>query len=88
MADDRALTGSTIDWFVSLPAPTKPESLCRQFPRVANMIAMMWPQRELTVVMVERLLTDDRSGTRAGFPADVTEDLKLLLQLRRGADNP
>lgn len=83
---DRALTGPTLDWLLSLPEAVRPKHLCDQFPRVANTVALVWAQKERAVVMIDRLMHDDRGGTRKGFPEPVMYDLGVLLHHRRKLD--
>jgi hypothetical protein len=80
VASDRALTGATIDWAVSLPQAVRPRNLCEQYPRVANMVAEVWPDLPRVTVLLDELLHDDRGGTRRGFPDDVKVDLDRLLK--------
>lgn len=79
-ASDRALTGAAIDWLLSLPEPVRPKNLCEMYPRVANTVADTWSDRTRATVIVDRLINDDRGGTRKGFPAPVKEDLVRLLR--------
>jgi hypothetical protein len=82
-ATDRALTGATIDWMVSLPDAVRPKHLCEQFPRVANTVASMWRDKTRSLVMMDRLMHDDRNGTRRGFPEPVMYDLGVLVHYRQ-----
>lgn len=79
-AADRALTGAAIDWIMALPPAMRPNRLCELYPRVANTIADVWSDLPRTAVMIDRLLHDDRGGTRRGFPEDVRKDLAVLLR--------
>jgi hypothetical protein len=51
----------------------------RQYPRVANMIALLWgePTRTALDRYMEALLVDTR-GNRRGFPPEVANDLMVL----------
>lgn len=74
---DEALTGTTRVWLRKLPASRRPQQLCVQFPRVANLVAWHWRDP----VQVHQLLDDllqDRRGGRAGFPAAVVQELRRL----------
>jgi hypothetical protein len=75
---DRALTGTGLDWMVSLPPAVRPKALNVQFPRIANTIAEVWPDLSRAHIMIDRLLHDDRGGTRSGFPEEVRKDLAVL----------
>ncbi len=84
LPSDRALTGTAIDWLLSLPEPVRPQRLCQTFPRVANTVAELWGiDRSRVTVTVERLLNDDRGG-RKGFPDDVKSDLAVLFRYLEG----
>jgi hypothetical protein len=80
LASDRALTGVGLDWVVSLPPAVRPKALSEQYPRIANTVAEIWSDATRATVMLDRLLHDDRGGTRKGFPEDVRKDLAILLR--------
>ena len=40
--NDEALTGTTRAWLRKLPASRRPQQLCIQFPRIANLLAWHW----------------------------------------------
>jgi hypothetical protein len=82
-ASDRALTGATVDWIMSLPEAVRPKHLCEQFPRVANAVASMWRDKTRSLVMLDRLRHDDREHTRRGFPEPVMYDLGVLVHYRQ-----
>jgi hypothetical protein len=84
LPSDRALTGMTIDWMLALPDPVRPQHLCQAFPRVANTLSETWLDRSRATTSVERLLKDDRGGTRRGFPDDVKSDLTVLYRYLQG----
>ena len=75
--NDEALTGTTRGWLRKLPAGRRPEYLCTQFPRVANLIAWTWPDPVQVHELLDDLLTDRRGG-RAGFPPPVLHELRRL----------
>ena len=71
------LLPSTGRWVEILPAAIQPRALIKQFPRVANVLARSWDDRD----SVERYLNDlliDRRGNRQGFPPDVHLELLNL----------
>ena len=78
---DRALTGAALDWLIKLPPAVRPQALCEQFPRVANVIADAWNDGPAGDRLFARLLTDDRGGRR-GFPADIEHELRRLVDFR------
>lgn len=84
LPSDRALTGVAIDWMLGLPEPVRPQHLCHAFPRVANTLAEAWSDRSRATMTVDRLLKDDRGGTRRGFPDEVKSDLAVLYRYLQG----
>jgi hypothetical protein len=79
LPSDRALTGTAMDWVVSLPAPIRPHSACEQFPRVVNAIAESWDDVPLCTRVLDHMINDYRGGRR-GFPATVQAELGMLLR--------
>jgi hypothetical protein len=75
----------TIQWAETLPPKAQPHTLMREYPRIANMIALMWtePTRTGFDNYMESLLVDHR-GTRRGFPPQVASE---LITLRDAFDN-
>lgn len=73
------LPPATIQWIISLPALCRPLYLTKSFPKIANKLALLWPDRELTQNYFNDLLMDTRGG-RQGFPREVFDDLMRLLQ--------
>jgi hypothetical protein len=73
---DRALTGATIDWLLSLPATVRPKLLCEKYARVANAIAAAAPGAG-RLAAIDALLVD-RRGNRGGFPAEVRYEIEQL----------
>ena len=76
-AADAILTSLARAWFESLPMRPRPEQLCARYPRVANRMALCWPEFALTEQLFDDLLGDRRGG-RKGVPAPVLEDLRQL----------
>jgi len=80
--NDEALTGTTRAWLRKLPASRRPQQLCIQFPRIANLLAWHWRDP----VQVHQLLDDllhDRRGSRDGFPVAVVQELRRLHDFNR-----
>jgi hypothetical protein len=69
----------TVKWAERFPEDVRPVQLMRQYPRVANMLALLWdePTRTQFVHYMEALLVD-RRGNRRGFPPEVANDLLTL----------
>ncbi len=74
---DEALTGTTRAWLRHLPPGRRPQQLCMQYPRVANLIAWRWSDPVQADALLDELLTDRRGG-RAGFPVPVVHELRRL----------
>lgn len=74
---DRALTGAAIAWMLGLREDLRPRELCERFPRLANALAVVWPDAAQRQRALERLVNDER-GQRAGFPHAVRMELELL----------
>ncbi|MDH3208819.1 MAG: hypothetical protein OEM00_02310 [Burkholderiaceae bacterium] len=85
-ADDRALTGSALEWLMHLPPGVRPQRLCQEFPRVANLLAEAWTDRHSAVAELNDLIIDKRVGRR-GFPAPVRDELCSLRNML-GAPRP
>jgi hypothetical protein len=79
LPSDRALTGTAMDWVVSLPPTIRPHSTCEQFPRVANAIAESWNDVRMCTSVLDHMLNDYRGGRR-GFPATVQAELGMLMR--------
>ena len=74
---DGALTGTARRWLRALPPRRRALKLCQRFPRVANRVAWCWHDPALADQALDDLLVDRRGG-RAGFPAPVVRELRML----------
>jgi hypothetical protein len=79
LPSDRALTGTAMDWVVTLPPTIRPHSTCEQYPRVANAIAKSWEDVPQCTRVLDHMIHDYRGGRR-GFPATVQAELNLLMR--------
>ena len=70
---------ATMKWIARLPTSVRPYALLRQFPRVANALALASRDDDSLSDCLYDLLVD-RRGRRRGFPGEVTSE---LLALRR-----
>jgi len=61
-------------WIQRLPPELVPAALAAQYPRIANLIATAWDDREGARVLFEDLL-EARRKNRRGFPEAVERDL-------------
>jgi hypothetical protein len=64
-------------WLRGLPPEVLPAALVLRFPRIVNLIAMQWDDRNACSAYFEELLNDRRGGRR-GFPDTVERDLTRL----------
>jgi hypothetical protein len=67
----------TFTWIAKLPHDVQPIELLRSYPRIANLIASAWEDREATYQYFDELL-HDRRGSRKGFPPEVMAELLAL----------
>ena len=74
---DARLSDLALVWLHRLQADLRPLTLCEQFPRIANRLALCWDDHALTAKVFEELMAD-RRGNRRGFPADVKRELHEL----------
>ena len=76
------LTPSSLvpSWMDSLKPETRAHFLCVHFPRIANRLALCWPDPALTVRLLDDFLLDKR-GTRLGFPSEASKELTTLRQV-------
>ena len=65
-------------WASGLPVEVQPKALLAKFPRVANLVAVLWKDPDSLRRYVDDLLVDKR-GHRQGFPLDV---LREIFELR------
>ena len=78
---DKAMTGSTLDWVISLPAHLRPKQLCDRLPRVANSLAAVWKDRTACLAMLAGFQADSRASRR-GFPVVLREEIQRLFEYR------
>jgi hypothetical protein len=67
----------TVIWASNLPPNARPSALLAKFPRIANLIAVLWQDPNSLRRYVDDLLVDKR-GNRQGFPLDVLRELFAL----------
>jgi hypothetical protein len=72
-----ALLPTTHRWMNALPLNAQPWALASAFPRIANMLARLWPNAAAFADYTDELLVDRRGG-RKGFPVEVLADLHKL----------
>ena len=68
---------ATARWLRLLPPDVYPGALVAQYPRIVNLIAMQWNDREACPAFFNTLLVDKRGG-RKGFSDAVKGDLLKL----------
>ena len=81
IATDRAMTGATLDWVISLPAHLRPKQICDRYPRIANSLAAVWKDREACIAMLTSLVSDGRPRRR-GFPVVLRQEIQSLIDYR------
>lgn len=74
---DRTLSALAIKWLDDFPATLKPVRLCDKYPRIANRLALSWPDPALASRVLKEL-TEDRRGGRQGFPQDIAKEIAAL----------
>jgi hypothetical protein len=67
----------TVNWASALPDETRPIALLTKFPRIANLVAVLWQDPNSLRRYMDDLLVDKR-GNRQGFPLDVLRELFTL----------
>lgn len=75
---DKAASALALAWCAGFAEGLRPKALCERFPRLANRLALCWPDPLLSAAVLDELLTD-RRGDRSGFPAEVQAELVRLL---------
>jgi hypothetical protein len=72
-----SLLRPTVAWASELPEEVQPKALLAKFPRVANLVAVLWKDPDSLRRYVDDLLVDKR-GNRQGFPLDVLREIFKL----------
>jgi hypothetical protein len=67
----------TMHWASALPGDTRPNALLNKFPRIGNLLAVLWQDPVSLRRYMDDLLVDKR-GNRQGFPLDVLRELFAL----------
>jgi hypothetical protein len=78
---DLRLSEAAVGWCAALPPAERPTALCERYPRIANRLALVWPDAELTSRYFDSLIIDRRGG-RQGFPPEVMAELIRLRAFR------
>lgn len=74
---DLTLSSVATAWLIQFAPAQRPSNLCALYPRVANRLALCWPDTELKRRLLDSLLVDQR-GKRQGFPGPVADELRRL----------
>jgi hypothetical protein len=72
-------------WIARLPGEVRPLNLLREYPRIANNLALSWPDRRAFRQCLYDLLVDKRGG-RKGFPQPVLQELLALREFFEQVD--
>ena len=78
---------TTLRWVAQLPRHVQPLSLLREFPRIVNVLARLWPDAASFAAYLDSLLHDRRGG-RHGFTPEVQHDLLMLRDFFEGCYGP
>lgn len=74
------LETATVKWLSNLDEKQRPEMLSGQFPRIANKLALLWPDPLATLAYLDELMFDKR-GNRQGFPIAISLELATLKEM-------
>ena len=64
----------TVNWASTLPEERQPTALMSRYPRIANLLAVLWQDPNSLRRYMDDLLVDKR-GNRQGFPLDVLREI-------------
>ena len=78
--NSQRLDTATVKWMSSFAEEKKPNMLAGQFPRIANKLALIWPDALATQAYLDELMFDKR-GNRQGFPIAISLELATLKEL-------
>ena len=78
--NDTRLSALAIAWSIQLPKDIRPDELIRQYPRIANRLALCWNDPVLSGRLLDSYIKD-RRGKRKGFPKPVEEELLRMRKL-------
>jgi hypothetical protein len=67
----------TAQWASALPDPVVPHALLSKFPRICNLLAILWQDPLSLRRYLDDLLVDKR-GNRQGFPLEILRELFAL----------
>ena len=76
-ASSSDLTPVAFKWLAALPKEVRPNSLAKQFPRIANRLAEIWKRPLQCERYIDDLMIDLRGG-RQGFPPSVAAEIATL----------
>jgi hypothetical protein len=81
----------TVQWASTLRRDVVPHALLSKFPRIANLLAVLWKDPGSLRGYLDDLLVDKR-GNRQGFPLDILRELFALRayydELHPGSSRP
>jgi hypothetical protein len=85
------LLPATLAWLAKLPLEIQPNATREGFPRIVNLLALLWSRPEALTSYLDELVVDRRGGRR-GFPLTVLQELRALgdyqATLRPSPSNP
>jgi hypothetical protein len=81
----------TAQWAASMPREVVPHALLSKFPRICNLLAVLWQDPGSLRRYLDDLLVDKR-GNRQGFPVNILRELFALRahydELHPGSSRP
>ena len=87
----KGLLRPTANWASALPREVVPPALLSKFPRICNLLAVLWQDPGSLRRYLDDLLVDKR-GNRKGFPIEILRELFALRayydELHPGSSRP
>src|SRR5215472_5302776 len=71
------LLPATVAWLTKLPLEIQPSATRDGFPRIVNLLALLWSRPDALTSYLDELVMDRRGGRR-GFPLAVLQELRVL----------
>lgn len=71
------LAADTFKWLAAMPREARPNTLAREYPRIANRLAEIWNRPLQCERYIDDLMMDLR-GARQGFPPPVAAEIAAL----------
>ena len=75
--ENTELQGYAFKWMARLPGRVRPLQVGRQYPRIANRLAMIWADPQIAEIYFKDLIAPKREG-RQGFPEEIISEINRL----------